>query len=87
MADLRDLITINEKEKTLMFSLASLAPLVGSLVRHAAAAAGAILVTKGLAEQESVNQVASGLGDIAGGAAIYVLSQALSFVKVKKNKK
>lgn len=87
MAPLEDLISINVEEKTMSFNLIALAPFVGSLVRHGVTVAGGILVAKGLADQGAVDQAASGLGDIVGGSAIYLIGQALSFIKAKKNLK
>lgn len=62
--------------------------LVGSVVRHAVTAAGAVLIAKGFATDDEIGALANVGGNIAVGVALYGLGQVLSWAqKLKQAKK
>lgn len=59
---------------------------VGSLVRHALTALGAVLVAKGIANEESVNSVSTGVAEIVAGSIVYFGGQLWSLAQKTKKK-
>ena len=57
---------------------------ITSIIRHALTALGALLVGKGIIDQDTADQMVSGNTDIILGVISYLIGQACSWWTIKK---